>query len=56
MIMLDITQWLILKFKIKRNTLCHDFRVKMEKDIIRFQHLGKENNTLETQKKELWSK
>ena len=54
--MLDTTQWLILNLKIKRNTLYHGFSVKTEKDIVRFQHLGKENNTLEAQRKELWSK
>lgn len=56
MIMLDITQRLILNFKIKRNTLYHDFSVKMEKDIVRFQYFGKENKTLEIQRRELWSK
>lgn len=56
MIMLDTTQWLILNSKIKRNTLYHDFGVKMEKDIVRFQHLVKENNNLEIQRKEFWSK
>ena len=54
--MFDTTQWLNLNMKINRDTLYHDFSVKMEKNIVRFQHLSKENNTLEAQRKELWSK